>query len=76
MGSDKTHSIEFDPIAWCVEYTEYANITEAFLEHHGWYEEAIPKDQGNRTAEQQLEWFEDNTTVIKLDGGRVIVQDF
>lgn len=68
--------IEFDPIAWCVEFTEYDNVTEAFLEQHGDYDDVKDQSQGNRTPEQQLEWFKDNTTVIELENGHIIIGEF
>lgn len=75
LSDDLGENIEFDPIAWCVEYSEYKDVDEAFIEHHGEYDSDTPEYQGNRTVEQRLEWFRDNTEVIEFDGG-IIVRDF
>ena len=55
--------IEFDPIAWCVEWTEYENLDEVLSEF----------DYAYKT----LEDLQDVTTVIEVDGtDRLVVQDF
>lgn len=77
--SDETgENIEFDPIAWCVEYTEYESALEAYNEQHG-EDEFIKVDDDNTEENanaQALEWLQDNTSVIELDNGGVIIQDF
>jgi hypothetical protein len=77
--SDETETtLEFDPVAWCVEYSEYGSALEAYNQQHG-EDDFIKVDDGN-TAEnaeaQALEWLQDNTQVIELDNGGVIVADF
>lgn len=62
----ETGSIEFDPVAWCVEFTEYANIAE-LNEQMG---EIYTLTNGEGTD------LTDVTTVIDIDGTRFIVQDF
>lgn len=57
--------IEFDPVAWCCEYSEYKTAKEACAEY-----------LLNASDElEALELLKDNTTVIKFDGG-IIVQGF
>ena len=68
--------VEFDPIAWCVEFTEHDSVGKAYREHFGDYDDVEDQDQGNRTPEQQLERFQDNTTVIELDNGHIILAEF
>lgn len=71
--------VEFDPIAWCCEFSEYDSVGEAYLEHFGNYDDldaAGNTEQGCRTPEQQLERFQDNTTVIELDNGHIILGEF
>ena len=54
--------IEFDPIALCVEYTEYDNLEDL---------------QANYNDIESMEDLEDHTTVIRIDGtDRFIIQDF
>ena len=48
---------EFDPIAWCCEFSEYKDVHEAYKEHYGDASD-LPE------AEQKLEYFEDNTQVL------------
>lgn len=75
--SDSTgENVSFDPIAWCVEFTEYDSVGEAYAEHFGNYDDVEDQTQGNRTPEQQLERFQDNTTVIELDNGHIILGEF
>ena len=64
----ETGTIEFDPIAWCVEFSEYDSALEAYNEHTGGTETV--------TAEYALEYFQDRTTVIELDNGGLIVGEF
>ena len=60
LSEDIGEPIEFDPIAWCVEYTEYEDINDVMNE----YEEI-----------KSMQDLEDNTTVIEFQGG-IIIQDF
>lgn len=80
MSDDIGENIEFDPIAWCCEFSEYKTALEAYNEHHGVDDDGVGTSVGDdNTAEnaeaQALEWLQDNTTVIEFDGG-IIVQDF
>lgn len=76
LSDDMSEPVEFDPIAWCVEFTEYDSMGEAYLEHFGNYDDVADQEQGNRTPGQQLERFQDNTTVIELDNGHVVIGGF
>jgi len=54
--------LELDPIAFCVEYTEYENFKEL---------------KNNYSDIKDMEDLENNTTVIKIEGtDRFIIQDF
>lgn len=68
--SEQTESgtIEFDPIAWCVEFSEYESPIDAYNDYTGGTESV--------TTEQALQYLEDRTTVIELDSGAVIVREF
>jgi hypothetical protein len=56
-------SIEFDPIALCVEYTEYQDLDEF---HQSYDKEEYP----------DLEEIRDYTEVIELGNKSFIIQDF
>lgn len=60
-SEDTGDTVEFDPIAWCCEFTEYENLKEV-------------KDNYNNIKTMQD--LEDNTTVIKADNGHLIIADF
>lgn len=80
LSEDLDDDMEFDPIAWCCEYSEYTSALEAYNQHHGIDDPgtgtSIDEDNTPENAETQaLEWLQDNTTVIEFNGG-IIVQDF
>lgn len=59
--SDELESpLEYDPEAWCMEFTEYSNLEEI---------------QGQYPDIQTLDDLRDNTQVIEFDNG-IIIQDF
>lgn len=61
--------IELDVIALRCEFSEYASLDDVC----DCYDDAPRED--DHGAEAVLDWFRDQTTVIKFDGG-IIVQDF
>ena len=62
LSDELDENLEFDPIAWCCEYSEYENI-EDFNEQHG----------TDHESKEDLEQF---TSVIDLDGDGFIIADF
>ena len=65
-SNDFGENIEFDPIAWCCEYSEYENWQEAY------------KRYGDGTItdpEQMKEFIDERTMTYEFDGG-IIIQDF
>lgn len=54
-------NVEFDPIAWCVEFSEYDNLAE------------LNKERGE---EWTLEELQDHTTVLEVENGHIIVGEF
>lgn len=65
--------IEFDMVAICCDYSEYKSAKEASDQYGRYYDiEATPEE----IEEKALEWLEDRTTVIRLDNGGVIIQQF
>lgn len=62
LSEDIGENIEFDPIAWCVEYSEYENFKEL---------------QDNYTEVENMEELLERTAVIPIEGTeRFIIQDF
>lgn len=74
-GWNQSNTIEFDPIAWCCEWAEYDSVAEAYQDHYGDASD-LPVEQQRTQEAQQLEYFEDNTIIIKLDNGHVLVRGF
>lgn len=68
-----TH-VEFDPIAWCCEWTEYDNYTEVWNEY-GRGKEFIEGEELAIDDNIKL-WLENNTQIIELDNGHVLVKEF
>ena len=77
--------IEFDIVELCCEYTEYESIKDAFIAYCT-EDEYINFCEQNQTddpeiAEQvrndsALEYLRENTTVIEIPSGGVIIQNF
>jgi len=62
LEDDTGDKIEFDPIAFCCEYSEYDNFK---------------KVQENYDGIENLEKLKDNTTVIEIeDSEKLIIQNF
>ena len=72
---DTGATVDFDPVVWCCEFSEYNSVKEAYKEHYG-DDSDLPRSQRRTTKAQQLEYFTDNTTVIELDNGHVIIGEF
>lgn len=69
LSDELGEDIEFDAIAWCCEWAEYDSITEAM---NGYKQDG----DDELTEGEMLAWFQDNTQVIELDNGHVLVQEF
>ena len=72
--------IELDVIAICCEYTEYETADEAASQYSTYDGMEFDEDGAEMLTVEQLEqkainFLEDNTTVLKFDGG-VIIRDF
>lgn len=66
LSDDIGENIEFDPIAWCCEFTEFKDWQEAY-EQYG--------DGTITDKEEQKEFIYERTATYEFDGG-IIVQDF
>ena len=69
--------IELDVIALCCEYSEYESANEAAKakQYNNAVEASKDFDDEDREA-AALAWLEDQTTVIPVNGGGVIIQNF
>lgn len=73
LSEDMGENIEFDPIAWCVEFTEYEDF-EDFWGQHGNGEQFIEGEELAIDDNIRL-YLDNNTSWREFDGG-IIVQDF
>ena len=69
LSEDLGETIEFDPVAWCVEFSEYETVSEAWHEYND-------KDAETDNEDEMLEWLQDRTTVLPLDNGGVVIASF
>ena len=70
--------IEFDPIAWCCEFSEHASLWDWVMDYGGerWAEdlgfdldrEASEEDKDNAISE----YIQDHGTLIEFDGGIIV----
>lgn len=60
LSDELDESIEFDPIAWCCEFSEYENLKE------------VQSDYDVKS----LDNLKDNTIVIELDNGGLVIQSY
>lgn len=74
-------SIELDVVALCCEWTEYDSAIEAASEYSA-FEGMTFDDEGNEAESldevdsKAIKFLEDNTTLLKLSTGGVIIQQF
>ena len=76
------NEIEFDPIAFCCEWSEYRDFTDAYFDQNclaDLEEEAISNgedgdDLSLAVEDLAKEYYYDNATVIEFDGGVLIGQ--
>lgn len=71
---DLGEETEFDPIALCCEWTEYADPIEA-AEAYGWEAPEIPEgeERDDTSYRKALEFLQDNTHVVEFDGGILVL---
>lgn len=67
LSEDMGEDIEFEPVAWCIEFSEYKGIDD-YNEQNG-TSYALGIDDTDRPD------ITDETTVIEFDGG-ILVQEF
>ena len=72
IDREAQEEMEFDPIAICCDWTEYASATEA-SEAYGW-ECPESDDEKNDTSEREaLQYLNDETTVLELSSGLLVL---
>ncbi len=82
---DTGEELDLDVVALCWDFTEYKTALLAAEDHDFEFDESEldlgeDEDDGGdfetEKEEQALEYLKDSTTVIELEGGGVIIQDF
>lgn len=69
LSEQTADPIEFDPVAWCCEFSEYDDPQEA-------YHELVDDNKEIDNDDDILDYFRENTTLIELDNGHLIIGEF
>ena len=64
--------MEFDAIAICCDWTEYASATEA-AEAYGWESEESDDEKNDTSEREALQYLHDETTVLELSSGLLVL---
>lgn len=72
LSEEIGENIEFDPITWCYEYSEYKDYAQ-FQHDTGYVKDGV-QNNGYENIES-LDDLRDHTAVIEFDGG-IIVAEF
>lgn len=76
IAEDTGEPMEYDPIAYCCDFAEYADSElSALSDEYTGAPKVSDYDDSEEWREQFIEWLEENTTVIKFDDG-IIIQGF
>ena len=74
-AEDTGEEIEYDPVAFDCEYTEYESAREAYKEYQR--DDSEPEGENdNEKEENAKEWLQDRTQVIEVEGGAIIIAQF
>lgn len=82
-SEETDQQLEFDPIAWCVEFSEFDSALEAAQQYD--YEEVVDLEPHGSVdlievaeleEKQATEWLQDRTTVLVLNNGHVVIGEF
>ena len=74
LSEDIGENIEYDPIAFCCEYSEYTCMGFCAA-NYGDFSPSIEAVKNDEVESELLNWLNDRTTVIEFNGG-IIIQDF
>ena len=72
---DTNEEIDFDMVALACGYSEYESALDAVEQYNGAVEENKDFDEEDK-ENASLAWLRDQTQVIEVDGGGVIIQQF
>jgi len=72
LSDELGETMEFDPIAWCCEFSEYKDFDE--FQHDTGYTQNGVQHKGYDNI-NSLDELKDNTTVVEFDGG-ILVAEF
>ena len=67
--------VEFDPIGVCCDWTEYASAIEA-AEGYGFEPKLAVDERAERDEQDALTFLCDETTVLELSSGAVVVLNY
>ena len=70
-----SEDIDFDIVSIACEYSEYESATEAVKQYNGAVEENKDFDDEDK-EKASIAWLQDQTQVIEIEGGGVIIQQF
>ena len=71
LSEDLGENIEFDPVGWCCEFSEYKDF-DTFQHDTGYTQNGV-EYLGYENI-HNLDELKDNTTVIEFDGGLLVAQ--
>jgi hypothetical protein len=75
LERDCGEEVEFDPIGICCDWAEYDSATEA-AEAYGFEAEDTEDEKADKTEEKALTFLCDETTVLELSSGGVVVLNY
>jgi hypothetical protein len=75
LESVSEQEIEFDAIAICCDWTEYASALEA-AEAYGFKAPESEDERADKSEEQAVAFLRDETAILELESGRIVVLNY
>ncbi len=75
LERDCGEEVEFDPIGICCDWTEYASALEA-AEAYGFEPKHAEDEKADKAEDDALTFLCDETTVLELSSGGVVVLNY
>lgn len=75
LEREMQEEVEFDPIGICCDWTEYASALEA-AEAYGFEAEDAEDEKADKAEQDALTFLCDETTVLELSSGGVVVLNY
>ena len=75
LERDLGEEVEFDPIGICCDWTEYASALEA-AEGYGFTAKDAEDEKADKAEQDALTFLCDETTVLELSNGGVVVLNY